>query len=72
MKYIIIPWTSEVDTLKFTITGCANNFSPESPLYIYIYIYSLDYWRIWALGLNHLYSIQQNARSIVIRKKNHI
>lgn len=31
---MIIPWTSEVDTLKFTITGCANNFGPESPFYI--------------------------------------
>ena len=29
----------------------------------------LTYWRIWALGLNYLYSIQQNARSIVIWKK---
>lgn len=33
---MIIPWTSEVDTLKFTITGYASNFGPESPFYIYM------------------------------------
>ena len=64
---MIIPWTSEVDTLKLTITGSANNVGPESLFYIHIWLTS---WRIWALSLNYLYSIQQNARSIVIWKKN--